>query len=367
MFRATVGTVAFATMMAWVLSCSAQEKVHVNGTDAIWSRQLVLSGSPVCNAEVDMPYELMRQAHFGRARTMACTDAVEDYLNYLEISKVPFFSKKFAESRIALRIAREYRDSCLISFAAVTDPNGGYAGNRQTANHLVHVSSPDEVERVRRSVGSLSKFRDPHYCSATLVGHGAGKVGILTAVHCLGVVEPVGNTGSHELTSPFSEIVFSSIAGEQISVELGAGFSNKIFQESNEDVVVLPVPGRHQDDYLPLANFASPVWEPLLLMGVSPFLAKLKAIEEAGRPAALTEIIAVSLEPYCVLMARGNDGDLHHNCQTTNGQSGSAALTVRDNKFFVSGLHSKSDGGEHFGCSDQAMPTLNAGVALIDR
>ncbi|MER8963879.1 MULTISPECIES: hypothetical protein [unclassified Mesorhizobium] len=357
-----------------IFPCRAigEEQVRIiKSESALWADQLVLTGERKCNSDIERPTGTWRELFFGRGRSMTCTDIVNQLEDWDAISKFGFFDR-VAESPIAQHLTSEYRAQCLIRFSDITDQGGGYKGNRASSDHLTWISSKEQVETLRDSVGALSGSGGDKYCSATLVSIGEGRSGLLTAAHCLGQYTTTGEDNVAKLTYVFSDMVFTSISGQTLHLRLDDGFSGRVFNVKNGDVVFIPLPDLGPSRYLPLANFAAEMWEPLIIVGVNPYLSRAVLAEDQGVPNNLGRFVSVSMEPYCMLLARDQDGEIHHLCQTDRGQSGSAILVLRERQFYIAGIHSKGNFRKKYCCSSgvfgsekcDAVQTGNSGVAI---
>ncbi|MBY3081082.1 trypsin-like serine peptidase [Rhizobium laguerreae] len=336
----------------------------VNRANVILEKDIVPKGNALCNTSGDRPLSVWRELYFGRQRTMRCTDVVKKVQDYERKSGKDIFTD-IASSPKARELSDAYDDECLVEFSAVTDPNGGYSGNRAHSNHLTYISSPDEIERIRKSVGTFSRVGVPNYCSASLVNLDRDRVGLLTAMHCLGQEMEVQGSGSHKLTYTFGDVTFRSISGGSLRLVLDADLTNIVYDPFYGDIVIVEVKSDAAGSYLPIADFAPDLWEPLVLMGVSPFLSARAAALGQKPQQDLAELITVSLEPYCTVMSRDADGRLYYGCQTEQSQSGGPIMVLRNQKFYVAGVHTRGAAATPYSCSASAAPTPNSGISII--
>jgi hypothetical protein len=283
--------------------------------------------------------------YFGRERSMQCTDAVQA----LPPAGAPVEGN---EPRF-----EAYRKSCLVTFASVTDEHGGYAGNRATSDFLAYMSSGPEVDRLRHSVGTLSALNE-NYCSATLVDFGDGATTLVTALHCIGELTPSG-TDKAVLASRRDKITFRNIAGDRIVLRLPGEIQGHEIDYPNGDVVALTLPIA-PTSIVPASTVSPALFEPLLVVGANPYLSG--KMSKTAPPPDLADLIAVSLEPYCVSFGQSAAGRLFHNCQTDHSQSGSAILTIRDGQFVYNGVHTR--GGEQEYPCEGGVGVYNSGLAI---
>ncbi|TBC25593.1 hypothetical protein ELH33_32975 (plasmid) [Rhizobium ruizarguesonis] len=350
-----------------VLSCgvsSAQEKLIVNRANIFLAKDIVPKGDALCNSSSVRPLSVWRELYFGRQRTMRCTDIVKRVQDYERKSKSDLF-KDIASSQEARELSDTYEDECLVKFSAVTDPKGGYDGIRAHSNHLTYMSSPDEIERLRKSVGTLSSLKNRNYCSASLVNLAPNRTGLLTAMHCFGQEMEVQESGLHKLIYTFGDVTFRPISGGSLRLALDADLTNILYDPFYGDIVIVEVNPESPDHYLPIADFAPDLWEPLVLIGVSPFLNARAATIEQNPLKDLAELITVSLEPYCMVMSRDVNGRLYYGCQTEKSQSGGPILVLRNQTFYVAGAHTRGIAEKPYSCSAGAALTPNSGISII--
>lgn len=336
---ALVPTVGWADQAQYTLS---PEQVR-------WANDLVNKGQAACETG-EFPLSLVREAFFGRQRSISCMIAVEA-LNGLR-------DEASVEDRKAVH--NDYRKSCLVTFGSVTDPKGGYPDKPATSNHLTFMSSTEEVSKLEHSIGTLSHPLEDDYCSAALVDLGDGNASLVTALHCIGHLDTV-EEGVVRLATVRPKIDFRNIAGERITLRLPLSIAGRILKYPTEDVVALLLPVRSAS-VIPTSSIGPKGWEPLLVLGVNPYLSG-KLSDEKNALVDLSEMIAVSLEPYCVAFGLNNEGQLFHNCQTERSQSGSAILTIRGGKFVYSGVHTRAEVGKSSAC-DGGIPSYNSGLAI---
>ena len=325
----------------------------VAATQVRWANDLVITGQAACDTG-QLPLSLLREAYFGRERMMRCTDAVLALPQ--DDPSTPEDEERGEGNEVALEA---YRQSCLVSFASVTDPNGGFAGNRATSRHLISMSSAAEVDRLSRSVGTLSSTIVENYCSATLVDFGDGASTLVTAAHCLGELAPEEG-GRAVLKSVRPKIEFRTLSGEQVTLRLAKELRGHEIAYPNEDVVGLPLPIA-PDGIVPVSSVSPALFEPLLVVGANPYLSGKKS--KTAAPPDLADLIAVSLEPYCVSFGQSAEGRLFHNCQTDHSQSGSAILAIRDGQFVFNGVHTRGDETQEYPCTG-AIGSYNSGLAI---
>ncbi|MGR9327464.1 trypsin-like serine peptidase (plasmid) [Rhizobium leguminosarum] len=328
------------------------------------AKDIVPKGDALCNSSDHRPLSVWRELYFGRQRTMRCTDAVKKVQDFESKSGKEIF-KDIASSPEAGELSDTYEAECLVKFSAVTDPNGGYSGIRAHSNHLTYMSSPDEIERIRKSVGTLSRLNGRNYCSASLVNIATDRTGLLTAMHCIGQEMEIQESSSHKLTYTFGEVTFRSISGGSLRLALDTDLTNIVYDPFYGDIVIVEVKTDAPGRYLPIADFAPDLWEPLVLMGVSPFLNARAAALGQKPQQDLAELITVSLEPYCTVMSRDVGGRLYYGCQTEQSQSGGPIMVLRNQKFYVAGVHTRGAADKPYSCSDDAALTPNSGISII--
>ncbi|MBY3465687.1 hypothetical protein HFN80_16980 [Rhizobium laguerreae] len=343
---------------------SAQERTVVGRANVLLAKDVVLKDAAVCNTAKERPLSVWRELYLGRQRSMRCTDAAAAVEEFQRNSGTDLFNA-VGSSPEAQKFSDEYEAACLIKFSAVSDPGGGYTGNRAHSNHLTYMSSPSEIERVKRSVGTLSKIGDRNNCSASLVNLPENKTGMLTAFHCLGQEFPADKPGLSKLGYTNGDVTFRSMSGAQLALSLDGDLTTLEYDAFYGDMVIAPVKAPDPGTYLPVADFAPDLWEPLLLMGVSPFLnARADAQTQIRK---LPDLITISLEPYCNVTSRDAGGRLFYGCQTERSQSGGVITVLRDQKFYVVGVHTRGDNKNLESCSADATRSPNSGLSIIMR
>jgi len=359
---------------AWLLSLvvvladcdlsSAQERTVVSRANVLLAKDVVLKDAAVCNTAKERPLSVWRELYLGRQRSMRCTDAVKAVEEFQRKYGTDLFDT-VGSSLEAQKLSDEYEAACLIKFSAVSDPDGGYTGNRAHSNHLTFMSSAGEIERIKRSVGTLSKIGDRNNCSASLINLPDNKTGMLTAFHCLGQEFPADTPAMSKLGYTNGDVTFRSMSGAQLALSLDGDLTELEYDPYYGDIVIAAVKAPNPGAYLAVADFAPDLWEPLLLMGVSPFLnARADAQTQIEK---LPDLVTVSLEPYCNVTSRDAGGRLFYGCQTERSQSGGPVVVLRDQKFYVVGVHTRGDNKNLNSCSADATPSPNSGLSIIIR
>jgi hypothetical protein len=324
----------------------------------IWAKQLSADSSAACNSENDIPLAVLRESYFGRQRNLECTLAADAVISYGCYKIEDELRKGLPESETIA----QYRSKCLRTFASLVDTDGRLQGDISRHDHLLLISSNEQLMRLRNSVGALNRSGNKLFCSAALVAYDDKSVGLLTAVHCLGKTLDQDNGKSFKFLQQWLDVTFTSLSGQEVNITVPNVLKGKTFLKSSDDVAMIPIPNLNHPNYVPLAHDEINLWEPLVIIGASPYLAF------ASQAKTLEDKFAVSIEPYCVLMGREASGAIHHQCQTTRGQSGSPIVVVRGGAFAVAGVHTRSNGLcdelKTFECAKGSMLTLNAGIAV---
>lgn len=191
------------------------------------------------------------------------------------------------------------------------------------------------------------------------------KLGLLTAAHCLGSTRALDGRAEFEIVSPHRALRFEAMGGSAFEIVLAEDFSRKRLSFAGDDVALLPIGSSKDKTALSLANFAVRAWEPLLIIGSSPFLTRsYLAFDEIKRHSGEAGFV-VSLDAYCMLLDRDTNGVMRHMCQTSGGQSGSPVLVLREGSFFVAGVQSNGDHTRPKECKTGAVPSINAATEVI--
>lgn len=340
---------AAVVLLAATAAPAAASDHRVSTADIRWADDLVIKGQRTCDTGT-LPLSVLREAYLARERLWQCTDAVLG---------LPGDARDAPQSEADAAAFDAYRTHCLVSFASITDPDGGYLGNRSTAKHLIQMTSQPQIDVLKHSVGTLSIPGDEDYCSGTLVDFGDGATTLVTALHCIGDLVAKG-PGEAVLKSVTRKMTFRTIAGDDIIVRLGDEVAGREISYPDEDVVGLKLPHRPGAG-VPATAVTPELFEPLLIVGASPYL--FGKLTGAPRPAELADIIAVALEPYCINLGQSPEGRLYYNCQTDRSQSGSAIITVRSAAFVFNGVHTRGSPTPEQPCPGQ-VGLHNSGLAI---
>lgn len=306
--------------------------------------ELALRNEAVCAVLGEEPQSFWRDAYLSRDRNSRCTTSallVQD----LECKVSGSLEGAAAGSAIVQSVIMSYVSDCLTPLSNVTDPNGGYNAQsgyaKRPSKILINMTSQDEVEVLKRSIGVLSKPDGVPYCSASVVDAGDGRIGILTALHCLG--RTVTTVEGEKINTAYDYLSFSPISGETLRIRLDRGHDGLVFQTPRDDVVMIPITDSGRIGVLPLKSRALAAYEPIMIVGANPFLFGRPLGEDAHNLSRWLESFSVSFEAACRVDARSQDGSLSYGSQTATGTSGGPILLVEDGRFVVAGVHTGSN------------------------
>jgi hypothetical protein len=302
-------------------------------------------GDPSCTSG-QMPFHLLRSiVFFVQSKDgMACSAAVRSIRSLkdtygpdaYETLKTPSYLSN-PNHILARRIVESYVDECS-------------KGLQEGA--VSKLLTLDNQIRVAKSVGIITT--PTQRCMGAIVGSR-----VLTARHCFAI--PEADAGVHQLIPAESAVDFDTLSGDHFSLSFDGSDRSPLREDQRDkDWITLamnPLITAGPSMSLGYDPELAQVWQPLVLISMSPYV---MALRNDFRSSTSNAVIDIS--PVCDILAK-DGGYIFHACQTLAGMSGAPLLTMKDGLLTVVGIHTGDTQNVQTPCAQSiARRYVNYGV-----
>ncbi|WP_315833778.1 hypothetical protein [Bradyrhizobium prioriisuperbiae] len=302
----------------------------------------------ICTSRAEAPQSVWREALVQRSKLLACQKAAELVLEQRGDNAVTYFrflnGQSTGQSGSLAELARNYKEACLqpLSDYYTTAPFQSLFG-AEFGNALL-----DNVGGLSGRAGAVTSL-----CTASIVADGAGKLSLLTAAHCIGSIRTMGQ--GQQVASLFDELVFTSLSGKKMRVEVDQDVKGWLFMPGR-DLVQIPASADVEAVTKGL-EFGNPkslqAWDPLYIVGLNPMLSAVARADQSVTNIQPLQAATITFSAPCRVI--GISGALlSHNCETEKQMSGSPVFAMIGGKPVVV--------AEHTGGDNQPSPIAACGL-----
>ena len=281
----------------------------------------VKESEPSCTSD-QMPFHLLRSiVFFVQSKDgMACSAAVKNIRSLkdtygpdaYETLKSPSYLSS-ADHILARRMVESYVEDCSKGLQE------GVVSRLLTLDNQI---------RAAKNVGIITT--PTQRCMGAIVNSR-----VLTARHCFAA--PEADSGIHLLIPTETAIDFDTLSGDHYSLSFDGSDRSPLREDQRDKdwIIMAPNPPITAGPSTSLGYDPelAQVWQPLVLISMSPYVMALRNDFKSS-----TSNAVIDISPICDILAK--DGAyIFHACQTLAGMSGAPLLTMKDGLLTVVGVH----------------------------